>query len=71
MVRKENKRLISRLFNWKFGTALQYLEGEDEEVVILVKALADTFDDCGWIDGNMGIIIQACLFRICPQISED
>jgi hypothetical protein len=70
MVRKENKKLISRLFNYKFRTAQQYLEGEDEEVIEVVNALAETFDNCGWIDGNMDVIIQACVSKICPQVNK-
>ena len=71
MVRKENEKLIGRLFNYKFASAQLYLEGEDEEVVSVVNALADTFSDCGWIDGNMGTIIRACVTKICPQIDEN
>ena len=71
MVRKENEKLIRRLFNYKFRSAQKYLEGEDAEVVEVVNALADTFDNCGWIEGNMATIIQACVAKICPQVEED
>lgn len=71
MVLKENEQLISRLLNYKFRSAQQYLEGEDDEVVEVVNALADTFEDCGWIDGNISTIIQACVAKICPQVEED
>ena len=70
MVRKENEKLISRLFNYKFRSAQQYIGGEDEEVVDVVNALAETFGNCGWIDGKMATIIQACVARICPQIED-
>lgn len=71
MVQKDNEKLISRLFNYKFKSAQKYLEGEDEDVVEVVNALADTFDNCGWIDGNMATIIQACVSKICPQVNEN
>lgn len=64
MIREENEKLKSRLLNYKFRTARQYLEGESEEVIEVVHALAETFDNCGWIDGNMGTIIQACVSNI-------
>ena len=71
MVRNENTDLINRLFNFKFEAALKYLEGEDEYVVDVVKALAETFGNCGWLDSNIGVIVYACVSKICPQIDED
>ena len=71
MVRKENEKLISRLYNYKFSSAQKYLEGENEDVVEVVNALAETFDNCGWIEGNIATIIQACVANICPQVEED
>ena len=71
MVRKDNQKLINRLINFKFRSAQKYLEGEDDDVVEVVNALATLFDNCGWIEGNMGIMIQCCIAKICPFLDEN
>lgn len=68
MVRKENKNLIGRLSNYKFESAQKYLAGESEEVAEVVNALADTFANCGWIDGNIGVIVATCVDVILPCV---
>jgi hypothetical protein len=65
MGKKINQALISRLQNWKFSSALKYIDNEDENTQRLIHSLADTFGDCGWIlDGNMSIIINNALENI-------
>lgn len=59
LVKKENKNLISRLRNYKFNSAIEYLDGEDERVKIIIMALADTFGDIGWFGGSMSEIVDA------------
>ena len=70
MIRKENRKLLSRIMNYKFRSAQKHLEGESKEVVETVNALAQTFGNCGWINGNMEIIVQTCVAKICPEIEE-
>jgi len=71
MVQKDNEKLINRLFNYKFISAQQYLKGEDEQVVRVVNALAETFGNSGWIEGNMETIVYSCVVRICPQLEDE
>lgn len=70
MINKENVTLIGRLENYKFRSAQKYLEGENEEVKLIVNSLAVTFENCGWIDGNIGIIIDAAISSIIPKYDE-
>jgi hypothetical protein len=46
---KHAHRLRSRIFNWKFHQALQYLPGQPEDVKKLVKALASRYENTGWL----------------------
>jgi hypothetical protein len=55
VVGAENKDLRSRLSNWKFESAMNYLDGESEEVA--VKTLDGLFGNCGWFWGNMGEVV--------------
>ena len=61
LVKKENENLISRLSNYKFKSALEYLDGEDEIVITIVEALASTFENSGWFGGSMGDIVDAAV----------
>jgi hypothetical protein len=56
-----SKQLISRLVNWKFGQALAHVGGQPHDVQDVINALATVFGDCGWFEGNMGIIVGAAL----------
>jgi len=53
-----NEKLENRLYNWKFRQACGYLKNEPDDIKNTVKALADLFEDCGWFDGKMSIIIE-------------
>lgn len=54
--------LRSRLYNYKFASARGRLTGhEPKEVQNLVEALSVSFGNCGWIDGEMGVIIHHAL----------
>lgn len=59
-----NKELASRLINYKFKSALQYLEGEKEETKDLVNFLAKLYGNVGWILGDMAILIDNALENI-------
>lgn len=58
-----NQDLCSRLDNWKFETAHRYATelGLDENDLEVIKVLSDTFGDCGWFDGSMGVIVGAAV----------
>ncbi|KKN33870.1 hypothetical protein LCGC14_0799500 [marine sediment metagenome] len=45
---ERNERLHNRLYNEKYGSAMRYLTGEDEEVKELVGALAQVLGNIGW-----------------------
>lgn len=62
--------LASRVLNWKFQQAVRKfinLPGnvaEQPEVydrLNVIRSLAATFGDCGWFDGEMGIIVGAAV----------
>ena len=59
-----NNMLHGRIENWKFDSALKYLDGEPEYTVALIQALARVFGDCGWFDGDMGLIVCAACDRL-------
>lgn len=58
---KRNEDLYSRLYNCKFGQALQYLKGENEETVEIVKTLARVFGNSGYIVGDIGSIVDVVI----------
>ena len=49
--------LRSRIENWKFNMARQYLKGQPKEVKELVKALAGLVGNSGWFDGDLGLCV--------------
>ena len=69
-VNKTNNDLISRLEDWKFEQATNYLKGENQTVVTLVHSLSTTFGNCGWFYGNLANIVYECLNSILPQRVE-
>lgn len=71
IVRSDTKhadRLISCLYNWKFRSALQYLEGQPDRVRELVEALANTVGNSGWEDGYLGTIIGAAVDKLIEEV---
>jgi len=64
-VKKINDELRGRLYNWKFESALNYLENEDESVVNETKALAATLGNVGWsLRGTMGVLVAGVVKRL-------
>jgi hypothetical protein len=62
---KINESLHSRLHNYKFESAKQYLEGEPDEIKLLVNSLADMFGDVGWgLGGHISILVAFALSEI-------
>ena len=59
-----NDKLLSRLLNYKFESALNYLEGEFSNVKELVNSLAQIFGNSGLIDGHLRIVIDNALENI-------
>lgn len=60
-IKKDNTKLRSRLENWKFEQATQYLKGESHMVKAVVRALARSYGDPGWFEGDQGTIVAAAL----------
>lgn len=64
-----SEKVRNRLYNWKFAQAANQLEIEDEADIQqgddgeceLVCALALVLGDCGWFEGNLGIIVTAAV----------
>jgi hypothetical protein len=71
--KKQCKRedLYNRLINYKFESALQYLPGSglEECEVELVQYLAKQFGNCGCIEGDFSILINASL-RSLPGFTD-
>ena len=49
------KNLLRRLHNWKFRSALQYLEGSSDDDQKIVIELANAYGNIGWIYGDAEI----------------
>lgn len=63
-MKERNPLLYTRLSNWKFNSAMQYVEDESFQVKALVKALSEQFGNVGWFQGSMAIIIASALLSI-------
>lgn len=59
-----NENLNSRLINWKFESALKYLDGEDQDTKELVMALSRTLGNSGWLMGDIATIVGAAMEAI-------
>ena len=60
----KNESLESRLINYKFGSATQFIDSESADVQDLVNALSDAFSNIGWFEGGMSIVIRHALENI-------
>jgi hypothetical protein len=67
----KNENLKSRLINWKFESALKYLDGEEEGIKVLVGILARMYGNCGWFSGDMAALIAAALESIGIEDPDD
>ena len=63
-----SSKLRNKLWNWRFETAKNYIEGQDEDVIKEVNNLSDTFGDSGWFGGveaeKLDIRIDSLLNKI-------
>jgi len=59
-----NPKLKSRLENFKFGQATQYLDNESEYTKEWVQSLSIMFGNIGWFDGELSIIITHAINNI-------
>lgn len=54
-----NKDLENRLYNWKFNSAIRYLDDsvseKDKEIIV---ALREMFGNSGWFDGTLGLLVN-------------
>lgn len=55
-----NELLRNRIYNMKFRQAIQYLEGQPEDIQKVVHALSMLFGNSGWedFDGAMADLLQ-------------
>ena len=60
------ENLLGRLHNWKFESALEYLDGSPESDQKIVMELAKEYGNIGWIPGDAAIkdVIGAELQKI-------
>lgn len=70
IIKETNEKLRSRIYNWKFEQAKQYLEGENEEVVNIINSLSNMMGDCGWGDGDMGLLISIAVEHLIGPEEE-
>ncbi len=66
-----NEKLESRLLNYKFESAVQYLEGEDFDTKMLVNQLSKEYGNVGVITGTQANIINAVLKSIGVNFSKE
>jgi hypothetical protein len=65
-----NANTIDRLINWKFRSAVSFAEQDaqtPENDLDLIRALAQTFENSGWFDGNLGEIVSAAVSTLVPE----
>jgi hypothetical protein len=67
---EDSEALVGRLRNWKFAQATKHLTGQPVYVREVVETLARSFGDCGWFEGDMGLIVGAAL-NVLYRIDED
>lgn len=65
-----NKKLESRLINYKFESAANYLQEENDQTKKLVLWLSERFGNCGWISGDFEVLINAALESIGVTFEE-
>jgi len=64
------EELRSRLLNWKFEQALNYIDDDTcFDVKKTVETLARSFGDSGWFYGDIGFFIEQVLCSI--GVEED
>ena len=62
---KLNEDLENRLYNFKFDSALNFLEvNESEDQVEVIKNLALMYGNCGHLDGFVSYMIECTLKSI-------
>jgi len=61
------EKLVGRVNNGKYETALAYLEGQPLDVVEAVNTLARLFGNGGWVDGDMGNLVGGYLAWLCER----
>ena len=48
------RKLTGRIYNWKFGQALLYIDGaKTDEGKEIIKFLAKEYGDIGWVGGDL------------------
>jgi hypothetical protein len=68
-----NSTVVGRLNNWKFRSAAAYAQEDTqttEDELALIQALAGTFDNSGWFEGDLGLIVAAAVSTLVPEEDE-
>ena len=67
-----SKDTINRLYNWKFDSALRFAKEQSSlptsDEILAIKALADTFGNCGWFDGSLGRVVRAAVHDLIGDV---
>lgn len=60
-----SEKTIGRLYNWKFDSALRFAKEQSplptSEEILAIKALADTFGNCGYFDGTLALVVRGAV----------
>ena len=60
------EKLLNRLHNWKFDSASNYLDGEPDDIILVVKELSKRYRDIGWVTGESEIKNE--IDKLCQQV---
>lgn len=68
----QSERLIGRIYNWKFESALRYMKGQPKEIQDLLKSLAKLLGNEGWMDGLLADLVKAAeLYLLGDELGEE
>lgn len=67
-----NERTVGRLYNWKFDQALRAARDQSPlpttDEILAIKALADTFGNCGYFDGSLARVVRAAVHDLIGDV---
>jgi hypothetical protein len=55
---EQSDKLIGRIYNWKFKSALKYMKGQRIDIQDLIRTLATLFGNEGWMDGLVADLVK-------------
>ncbi len=62
--RDRGELLLLHISKWNFKKALNHLDGQPENVQVAVKALANSFENCGYMYGAVGDVISCLVLAL-------